>query len=329
MNKTTTKTLCTLVLICLIQAVSYSQISVVSTTGYAVNIDVAPIAINPSTNSCAYGYLYTVKMRYNISITGKNAPSSLYTLQGSVGCGNTASFFDLPNSSGSGSVNSVPNWSSLHNCATVTVASMECTQVSIEISGPGISYRVVTFTPSPAALSVKLVNFTAQQEKSRVKLGWTTATETDNNNFTIERSTDGAEWKDVKTVKGAGNSTSTINYEAYDDEPVAGNMYYRLKQTDFDGQKSYSDVQLVKYISLTKGVSLYPVPNAGNTVNITGITDYRNHDIALLNAAGNIIYTTTLTKAAIDLPALQPGVYFIRLKDKVSGETQNLRYIKI
>ena len=237
---------------CLMQTSTFSQISVASTTGYSVNIDVTPIAVNPASNSCDYGFNYTIKMRYNISITGNNAPSSLYTLQGTIGCGSTASFFDLPNGRGNGTVNSSNAWTSAKNCGTVTVSSLGCTTVNIQIEGPGISSRVVSFAAAQSALSIKLTSFTAVVEKSAVKLNWATATETNNEFFSIERSADGIEWKEVKRVAGAGNSEFTRNYESVDESPVAGNSYYRLKQTDFDGQKSYSDVQLVKFVPCSK-----------------------------------------------------------------------------
>lgn len=324
-----TQTLLTFIFISLFYSVSFSQISVVSTTGYAVNIDVRPIAVNPASNNCTYGYNYTVKLRYNISITGNNRPSSLYTLQGTVGCGSTASFFDLPNNAGSGTVNSANAWTSLNNCGTVTVSSLDCDLITIQISGPGISNRFVTFYPSEAVLGVKLVSFAAEQQNSKVKLNWTTATETNNSFFTIERTTNGTDWNEIKKINGAGNSSSVINYEAYDESPVAGNAYYRLKQTDVDGQSSYSEVQLVKYVAAVNGITLYPVPNAGNTVNISGISDFKNNEMTVLNAAGNAVYSTTLSKASVSLPSLQPGMYVVRLKNKVSGETHNLRYIKI
>lgn len=319
----------TFILISLFPVSSFSQVSVVSTTGYAVNIDARAIAIVPSSNSCTWGYNYTVKIKYNISITGPNKPSSLYTLQGTIGCGSTASFFELPNETGSGTVNSSNGWNGASNCNTVSVSSMNCTAMKIQIEGPGISSRTVSFVAAPATLAVKLVSFTAVLASGKVKLNWATATETDNDYFSIERSADGAEWKEIKTVKGAGNSNSILSYEAYDAFPLAGISYYRLKQTDFDGQKSYSDVQVMKYTPGKKEISLYPVPNSGNTVNITGLSDYRTQDMTLLNAAGSILFAATLNKPSIDLPVLQPGIYIIRLKDKVSGESQSLRYVKI
>ncbi|MES1223820.1 MAG: hypothetical protein ABUT20_50460, partial [Bacteroidota bacterium] len=99
-----------------------AQINVVSTNGYIVDINVTPIGIDAASNSCKWGYNYTVKLNYHVSFVGSNKPSSLYTLQGSVGCGSSTSFFDLPNNGGNGVVSSATAWRSLSDCKTASPA---------------------------------------------------------------------------------------------------------------------------------------------------------------------------------------------------------------
>jgi hypothetical protein len=130
-------------------------------------------------------------------------------------------------------------------------------------------------------------------------------------------------------VKGAGNSTDIRTYQTYDESPANGTSHYRLKQTDLDGTITYSETRTIRNIVTIKGISLYPIPNTGNTINITGISDYKNHELSLLNAGGNILFATTLSTSSVELPSLTTGVYFIHLKDKLSGEATNLRYIKM
>lgn len=307
-----------------------AQTSVTSTTGYTVNIAVQPKAIVVSSSSCQYGYNYNVKLDYNITFSGTNIPSSLYTLQGTLGCNSSAShFFDLPNNGGVGSVTSQSNvWNSNHDCATASVASLNCYTVNIQISGPGISNRTVSFTAANTPLPITLIDFNAQVERSDVKLDWSTATETNNDYFTIEKSLDGANWSVVTTVKGAVNSTSRKNYETVDNNPVNGTSYYRLKQTDIDGKFTYSDVKSVKFSGST-AVSIFPVPNAGNTLNFKGIGDAKNTTIIVRDAAGASVFSTTLTSVSVQLPSLKAGLYFISVNNKVTGETNNLQYVKI
>jgi len=64
-----------------------AQVTVNSSNGYKVAIEVIPVSIVTKGNNCKYGYNYNVKFNINIEITGKNKPEELYTLQGTLGCG--------------------------------------------------------------------------------------------------------------------------------------------------------------------------------------------------------------------------------------------------
>lgn len=320
------QTLFVILLVTLFQVKSFSQISVPSTTGYQVNLNVYATSINPASNSCTWGYNYTVNLSYNITFSGSNIPASLYTLQGNLGCNPGSLFFDLPNNGGSGTITTVNGWNPNSNCGSATVATLGCGSVSIQIEGPGISSRIISFAPS-VSLAVKLVNFSASVEGSKVKINWATASETDNDYFTIERSADGAVWKEIAKVKGAGNSNNFLAYQSYDDNPIKGTSFYRLKQTDIDGKFSYSGIEAVKY-SLGNSITVYPVPNSGNTIRLNGAAIYK-HDMAVINASGKIVFTTTINQPSVDLPSIPAGIYIIRLTDKTTNEIQNIRYVKI
>src|SRR6185437_13532998 len=85
-------------------------------------------------------------------------------------------------------------------------------------------------------LPIDLLNFSCQPSTKGLELTWSTASETNNKIFTIERSKDGVTFQPIATVPGAGNSTTTHNYTYTDESPFNGINYYRLSQTDFDGQ---------------------------------------------------------------------------------------------
>ena len=96
-----------------------------------------------------------------------------------------------------------------------------------------------------AVLPIELVQFSGINEGEKNLLKWATATERNNNFFTIERSTDGDTWVDVATEYGSGNSSSLKSYSTYDPSPEKTVNYYRLRQTDFDGQeKKYSIITI-------------------------------------------------------------------------------------
>ncbi len=91
-------------------------------------------------------------------------------------------------------------------------------------------------------LPIELVYFTAEAAGKRNLIKWSTATETNNDYFTIEKANDGVGWMTLGRVNGAGTSTQVIDYHTYDDEPYNNVTYYRLKQTDYNGAYTYSAI---------------------------------------------------------------------------------------
>lgn len=96
-------------------------------------------------------------------------------------------------------------------------------------------------------LPVELISFDAKPKGNAVELTWVTASEKDNAYFEIQRSINGKDFERITTVKGAGNSITTIEYLTMDESPVAGTSYYQLKQVDFDGTSDYSKIATVNY----------------------------------------------------------------------------------
>lgn len=113
-------------------------------------------------------------------------------------------------------------------------------------------------------LPVQLVQFTALPKNDEVELNWSTANEKNNSYFTLERSKDGENFESFATIKGAGNSSSLIHYSNTDLDPYAGISYYRLKQTDYDGKSTYSEIVDVNMRKTGKELLLYPNPGNGD-----------------------------------------------------------------
>jgi len=97
-------------------------------------------------------------------------------------------------------------------------------------------------------LPVELISFNANlQDDKTVLTTWATASETNNALFTVEKSADGQNFETLTTLPGAGTSSIAHNYSAIDDNPFVGVSYYRLKQTDYDGYSTYSNIAPVTY----------------------------------------------------------------------------------
>ncbi len=110
-------------------------------------------------------------------------------------------------------------------------------------------------------LPITLVYFTANNYSDYVLAEWQTASETNNDYFTVERSVDGKDFDETGTVAGSGNSTELLNYSFIDENPVDGINYYRLQQTDYDGKFSYSDiVSITRETNSFDVIGFYPNP---------------------------------------------------------------------
>lgn len=96
-------------------------------------------------------------------------------------------------------------------------------------------------------LPVELLSFSAKKEKDRVKLLWSTASETNNDFFTIERTQNQNEFSFIDKVDSRGPSSNILEYYTYDYRPLNGLQYYRLMQTDFDGTSTYSKLVPVTF----------------------------------------------------------------------------------
>ncbi|MBL7888337.1 MAG: T9SS type A sorting domain-containing protein [Bacteroidia bacterium] len=130
-------------------------------------------------------------------------------------------------------------WSLNGTCVVTSTA----TQVMRNgMNGFSVYGAAQSLTPLP----IELISFTGKNLGKRNLLEWTTATEHNNDFFTLERSKDGYNFETLSVIDGAGSSSSTINYNKYDESPFFGLTYYRLKQTDFNGDYSHSEILAIE-----------------------------------------------------------------------------------
>jgi len=197
------------------------------------------------------------------------------------------------------------------------------TKNSVETRQTSLYFR--SFMSGTIALPIKLSHFNARLTEGRVELDWATASEINNDFFTIERSEDGKNFNPVTTVQGAGNSTVMNYYESIDREPLGGVSFYRLKQTDFDGKYTYSQVVTIKNGSsmmktdlMIQSVSPNPFENRF-TLAFTKKTEGPVKFI-LMNGAGRILSSQVInseegynTFEYENNGNIVPGVYFIVL----------------
>lgn len=167
---------------------------------------------------------------------------------------------------------------------------------------------------SISALPITLLTFESQCSLEYTVINWSTAAEINNNFFTILRSVDGIKWTSVKEFIGAGNSSTLINYSFNYVELGNESSYYRLKQTDFDGNFSYSkSIFQKKCFQSNSKINIYPNP-ANKTLNLNFKGNITNVlSTCVYNILGEKIYSSTIFQPQLDLEGIKEGFYFIQL----------------
>jgi hypothetical protein len=175
-------------------------------------------------------------------------------------------------------------------------------------------YTIGTLNSTTSPLPIELLGFGGNCDGNESTLKWSTATEKNNDYFTIERAIDGINYLILDTIDGAGNNLNTLNYSFIDLTPIEGISYYRLKQTDFDGKYKYSKIISVS-CNKTNANSIIVYPNpASYNVSFEYLGNSKSLPLEIINAKGQIIYTGTITNK-INLPTneLLPGIYFVKI----------------
>lgn len=194
---------------------------------------------------------------------------------------------------------------------------------------------------SNGALPVSLLNFSAYKFEDNAQLNWRTASEYNSLKFEIERSFDATHFETIGTLKAAGNSETTKNYQ-YQDLGVFAlgltTIYYRLKVIDRDGAFEYAKtIKLTKETSKNEEIKFFPNPfNEELAIELFSIIE-QNAKLSVFSMSGeqlftgNIFLTEGINNYKIVDPnfdyhtnkinatnvlflAINPGVYFVSLE---------------
>ena len=189
---------------------------------------------------------------------------------------------------------------------------------------PNQIWARIQITPLP----VELLSFeVAKTSENQVSIQWKTATETNNDFFTLERSKDGQIWVNIKKINGAGNSLEIINYTEIDESPLEGVSFYRLKQTDFDGTTSFSETKSVVIKTQNKTtIDVFPNPTDDQiTIKLNGT---KIKKMALFDAYGKNVLDKTNRLSAdetaiiLSLNMLPTCFYYLAINDVIVQQVQ-------
>jgi len=190
-------------------------------------------------------------------------------------------------------------------------------------------------------LPIELLRFTASPKNNGIKIDWITSSEINNDYFTIEKSINGITFEEIAKIEGAGNSNNQLSYSYTDEDPFAGNSYYRLKQTDFDGKFERFKLTSVYYDPKTSeaqvncDIKVQPNPCPGHClVKLENCENYKGEEISfkLFDIKGNLVQQKVPIRSedgavsySIDTENyLMPGVYVIDARSQKEKYNQKI-----
>lgn len=199
----------------------------------------------------------------------------------------------------------------------------------------GTRYITIASVNSATPLPIELVAFDAECDGNNVALSWTTASERNNSYFTVERSEDGMDYQALAHVDGIGTSSAMHHYAWTDEAPAPGVAYYRLKQTDFDGTRTWSHVVAVN-CRIEEDFIIFPNPASdGFSFHYSSRSGDAPLDVELHTITGQLVWQKTYTgstsgtaRVDVGLEGVSEGVYFVRFTQGSINKTFKLSVLK-
>jgi hypothetical protein len=184
-------------------------------------------------------------------------------------------------------------------------------------------FRSWTLNDNAAPLPISLLSFTGQCGANQIKLAWSTATETNSNYYTVDRSFDGVNYQWVANVNAATNSTSILNYSLSDTLSIHQLVYYRLSETDLNGVKTVYKIIAVKPCPDISGVSSVNTYGCNGRVYLDiSSSDKGNYAMQIFDVQGKVIIPETMLSVEkgqnyFNFPVTPAyGFYLVRIKNE-------------
>jgi hypothetical protein len=199
-----------------------------------------------------------------------------------------------------------------------------------EVGQIGTPVNMKITIDAAAPLPVTLTSFSVVPQQQNALVHWTTATEKNNDHFSVKRSFDGQQYTEVATIKGQGTTNQPSTY-SWVDEGVATRLafnslvYYIIQEVDTQGKPSNSPVRMVRFQPKNAEANLFPNPfTSSATLDLTGLSSGL-YQVELFTLTGRSLATYSLAGQqthTLDLAHLTPGAYLLRISGIGTVKTQ-------
>lgn len=176
-----------------------------------------------------------------------------------------------------------------------------------------------------AILPVTYTRFQVTKQSGKANLLWSTAQETNNRGFTIQRSSDAVNWQNIAYVNSLGNNGG--DYSFTDEQPLAGKNYYRLLQNETDNQLRYSDTRMIEFSNKVQ-LTVYTNP-VTDILTIHSNTQLQNARVSIYNMSGQLVKQQVISGSAIipvSISGLSAGAYIAHIYNEAVNE--KLKFVK-
>ena len=327
------------------------QLSLPDYTGSAIvsdNCDVSPsVSQSPVAGTTISGHGTAITVTLTATDASLNTSTCTFSFTASDSTSPVATTQNITRSLTAGSVSITPadvNNASSDNCGTVNLVSV----VPSSFTCIDIGANIVTLTINDGngntdtetatvtiddlidgfcSLPVEWVYFHATQISTKVQLDWTTASETNNKGFEIQRMIRTDNWETIGFVDGNGTTTVNTSYKFIDEHPYLGENTYRLKQVDQNGNNTFSETRQVQVeISDNRLMfKTYPNPSEGGVyIELENLRDQQ--EVVITDIVGNVLHQRNVTERVsyLDISSLPTGIYFVKMR---SGQEETVQKI--
>lgn len=261
------------------------------------------VVVKPSSNNCATSSYSLV------------AGGCMSTMFGTTN--KQVQYYNAGYTAGNGS-----SWNHGYNLSGLTIGSRYILIVEGETNTNSEFYIDLSSGASNGCspLPISLLDFSGEIQDNKIELNWTTLSERENDYYTIYRSQDAVNWEEIAQMDGAGNASDTRYYTSIDQNPLPGISYYKLKQTDFNGDFEEFDPISIAFEGKTNELYVFPNPSSTGFNLRIELNEIEEGLFNIQDLNGKIILEETHKLSigdnliSLEGKTLIPGVYILHSK---------------